>query len=788
MKPSSSSSLVIFISLDGKLPSSSQPIAVAAHPHLGPPRTGAGSASGVCGSGPRLLSAFGPFHVPIQVVPPPPPPHVVPVPVHHHHLPVQYHHHHQYHYSGFGDQEAAVQHKQQQQLGEQAQVDHASSSSSKTHKLSDEATSKILNQVEYYFSDLNLATTDHLMRFINKDPEGFVPISVVASFKKIKALVNSQSQLATVLRNSSKLVVHEDGKKVRRQHPLTQSDMEELQSRIVVAENLPEDHCHQNLMKVFSAAGSVKTIRTCQPQTSNSGASPAPDLQKQIARFSVTRLTKPKCIGLMMQSSLALGLAYEGPSLHRFYILHAFVEYESPELAEKAVAELNDEANWRSGLKVRLMLRRASKPAQVRGKKGQDGEVQLDEEDASSPEQQANEKQSVDSSQQSDAHSHEHGEEHGNDKEVGQRKGRNRGRGKGRGRGQYHHNNNRGNHVGPPPHNSVGSIEQQDNGGANDGTQPPGNPNPNYQDRPTASVDLPPPPPPPSPRRFEEPHHIQLPGKAFDSTHFRVRQRHVRFLPQGLVQLFDSLAKLKLSFHNNHKGELSPPHLALVSKHLSINYDFEDQSTLLSGSVDAQQGEASVVAKLAEPGYAFELSSPVPSVGFPKATLKFPLGEVSLEEKEEEETKRMLSINGIVKGQILNGLCTAHYADEDLKLRYSYKDEEMSFIPTFSVPSNALSFAFKRRFSPSDKLSYWYNFDSNYWSAVYKHTYGKDLKLKAGYDSEVRLGWASLWVGDEGGKARTAPMKMKVQFMLQVPQDDIRSSTLMFRVKKRWDI
>lgn len=27
------------------------------------------------------------------------------------------------------------------------------------------------------------------------------------------------------------------------------------QSRIVVAENLPEDHCHQNLMKVFSTVG-----------------------------------------------------------------------------------------------------------------------------------------------------------------------------------------------------------------------------------------------------------------------------------------------------------------------------------------------------------------------------------------------------------------------------------------------------------------------------------------------------------------------------------------------------
>ncbi|XP_027330187.1 outer envelope pore protein 37, chloroplastic isoform X1 [Abrus precatorius] len=173
----------------------------------------------------------------------------------------------------------------------------------------------------------------------------------------------------------------------------------------------------------------------------------------------------------------------------------------------------------------------------------------------------------------------------------------------------------------------------------------------------------------------------------------------------------------------------------------------------------------------------------------PKATFRFPVGEVSLQEKEEEEeVKNLLSVSGILKGQFFNGVCAAQYKDEELKLRYCYKDDEMSFLPILSLPSNALSFAFKRRFGPSDKLSYWYNCDSNYWSAVYKRTYGKDFKFKAGYDSEVRLGWASLWVGDEGGKAKTAPMKMKVQFMLQVPQDDIKSSVLMFRIKKRWDI
>jgi La-related protein 7 len=29
------------------------------------------------------------------------------------------------------------------------------------------------SQVEFYFSDINLATTEHLMKFITKDPDGF---------------------------------------------------------------------------------------------------------------------------------------------------------------------------------------------------------------------------------------------------------------------------------------------------------------------------------------------------------------------------------------------------------------------------------------------------------------------------------------------------------------------------------------------------------------------------------------------------------------------------------------
>lgn len=409
----------------------------------------------------------------MHVYPPPPPsqfhipvPRVMPVQNHHprHHNPN--HHHHQHHNQqqyvpvrnhnnhGNNSQYVAVQyqgnhnHNQNHHYVKKAQLeeevestatpsakkevaaaDHVNKTDKNGNGMSDDAMQKLLSQVEYYFSDLNLATTDHLMRFINKDPEGYVPISIVASFKKVKAAINSNSHLASILRNSSKLVVSEDGKRVRRQHPFTESDVEELQSRIVFAENLPEDHCHQNLMKIFSAVGSVKTIRTCPPQTSGSGAS------------SASRSAK-------------------GEGMHFSNKLHAFVEYESVEIAEKAVAELNDEENWRSGLRVRLMLKRVLKPTQARGNKGHDGQGNSGEEDVSTSEQTPNEKHNEDPPQLNDVHAHElTGEDLANDKESPQKKGRNRGRGKGRGRGQHHHNN-RGNHIGTPPSNNPIYNEQ----------------------------------------------------------------------------------------------------------------------------------------------------------------------------------------------------------------------------------------------------------------------------------------------------------------------------------------
>ncbi|XP_068655147.1 la-related protein 6C-like [Aristolochia californica] len=216
------------------------------------------------------------------------------------------------------------------------------------HILDEDLRQKIVKQVEYQFSDASLLANDAMMKLINKDPEGFIPISFIANSKKIKLLITNNQMLAAAIRCSSKLVVSSDGKKVRRKDLFTERDKEELQSRIVVVENLPEDYSHRNIEKIFAVAGSVKNVRICHPQESN-------------ASRSTTK-------GDVIISNK----------------LHALVEFEMSEQAEKAVEKLNDERNWRKGLRVRLLLRRSPRSV-IRNRKTDYDHFDIGSEDDEAP-------------------------------------------------------------------------------------------------------------------------------------------------------------------------------------------------------------------------------------------------------------------------------------------------------------------------------------------------------------------------------------------------------------------
>ncbi|KAL6991441.1 hypothetical protein U1Q18_009553 [Sarracenia purpurea var. burkii] len=197
--------------------------------------------------------------------------------------------------------------------------------------LTDDLRDKIIKQVEYYFSNENLPTDKFLMKYVTKDEEGFVPIAVIASFRKIKKLSQDRSLIVAALKESSLLLVSPNGKKVRRLHALPVSEVKDSKLCTVLVENLPEDHSTENIQRIFGAAGNIKHICICDPHAA--------------------REPRKKTIAEKLLSGK----------------LHALIEYESVEAAEKAVAMLNDKQDWRYGMRVKFLKRVAKHGERKKG-------------------------------------------------------------------------------------------------------------------------------------------------------------------------------------------------------------------------------------------------------------------------------------------------------------------------------------------------------------------------------------------------------------------------------------
>ncbi|XP_066309939.1 la-related protein 6A-like [Miscanthus floridulus] len=183
--------------------------------------------------------------------------------------------------------------------------------------LTDELRDRIVKQVEYYFSDENLPTDEFPLKYVKKNKKGFVPIETIASFRRMKKLV--QDLIEAALRTSPKLVVSSDGKQVRRLHPLPQKELKDSKKSTVLVENLPPDFSMESIQEKFGTVGKVVNITINDPE-------------------------------LVKESSTA-----KKPDFNLSCKVHVLVEYEAVEAAEKAVTVLSDESNWRTGMKVRFL-------------------------------------------------------------------------------------------------------------------------------------------------------------------------------------------------------------------------------------------------------------------------------------------------------------------------------------------------------------------------------------------------------------------------------------------------
>ncbi|KAK9714433.1 hypothetical protein RND81_06G094000 [Saponaria officinalis] len=190
-----------------------------------------------------------------------------------------------------------------------------------------------VTQDNFGFSLQNFQTTSSFGGRI----EFIVPISLIATFRKLKRLTKDSTVIADALKESSQLVVSSDAKKVRRLHPLPSSETNCPKSCTVVVENLPEDRSTENIRRIFGQVGSIKSISVHDPQVTGDAN-----------RTKAEKLISGK--------------------------LHALIEYETEEAAEKAVVTLNDETDWRNGLRVQLLQKRIGPGPGRKTRKGSDSE------------------------------------------------------------------------------------------------------------------------------------------------------------------------------------------------------------------------------------------------------------------------------------------------------------------------------------------------------------------------------------------------------------------------------
>ncbi|KAJ8921033.1 hypothetical protein NQ315_015829 [Exocentrus adspersus] len=129
---------------------------------------------------------------------------------------------------------------------------------------------QIIRQIEYYFGDINLPKDKFLQEKIKED-EGWVPLEVLLTFKRLAALSTDTEVIAAAVEKSEiKLVeVSEDRKKLRRnpEKPAPEMDDErrkELMKRTAYAKGFPLDEELNSILTFLEAYG----IESCTRRSS----------------------------------------------------------------------------------------------------------------------------------------------------------------------------------------------------------------------------------------------------------------------------------------------------------------------------------------------------------------------------------------------------------------------------------------------------------------------------------------------------------------------------------------
>ena len=145
--------------------------------------------------------------------------------------------------------------------------------------LDDDARSKVRAQMEFYFSDSNLPRDKFLRETVEADPEGFVDISLLATFSRMRALLapfgGSQNDetvaaLVDLLKTSAELTVSDDGRRVRRTAAVRAREEidAEVEARSVYASPFAMTATIDEITAFFAQHATVRSVRLRRHVTS----------------------------------------------------------------------------------------------------------------------------------------------------------------------------------------------------------------------------------------------------------------------------------------------------------------------------------------------------------------------------------------------------------------------------------------------------------------------------------------------------------------------------------------
>lgn len=118
--------------------------------------------------------------------------------------------------------------------------------------------SLIRQQMEFYFSDSNLAKDKFLTSLIFQSNEGYIDLAVFLNFNKIRALTTDTEDIRKALVSSEILKISEDSKHVKRITRI--QPLENVDDCTLYLENLPTHATHDWIREIFSPFGKINYV------------------------------------------------------------------------------------------------------------------------------------------------------------------------------------------------------------------------------------------------------------------------------------------------------------------------------------------------------------------------------------------------------------------------------------------------------------------------------------------------------------------------------------------------